>query len=83
MIKPNIDEYRCKIDDLDQEIMSLLSQRFDYSQKIGQMKKRESMKILNNSREEQIINKTKNFENSKAIRNIYDKILEQSKELQR
>ena len=74
---------RTEIDNIDQQLMLLLSKRFDLSIEIGDIKKQENIQVLDGNREQIILDKVSNFSHSPQIKEIYKTIMEQSKSLQR
>ncbi|KAF0092466.1 MAG: hypothetical protein FD141_650 [Fusobacteria bacterium] len=52
-----LDEKRKKIDELDQELVRLITERLEVATEIGFFKKEKGMKILDRSREEEVIQK--------------------------
>jgi len=80
-----IDELRKNIDEIDNEIIKLLDKRFDVAKAIGEEKKKISKQVLDQSREQAILDKVDKLssdEHSKYIQEIYKKIMEQSREYQ-
>jgi len=80
-----IDELRKNIDEIDNEIIKLLDKRFDVANAIGEEKKKISKQVLDQSREQAILDKVDKLssdEHSKYIQEIYKKIMEQSREYQ-
>jgi chorismate mutase len=78
-----INELRHKIDQIDQEIMSLLDQRFTIAKEIGRVKRQENKVVLDQNRENIILELTSNFSHSPQIKEIYITIMNESKALQR
>ncbi|MBN2604442.1 MAG: chorismate mutase [Bacilli bacterium] len=75
--------HRDRIDKIDNEIMSLLEERFDLSMIIGQIKSKNQQEVLDRNREEKILLKTANYKHKSQIQNVYQNIFIQSKSLQR
>ncbi len=76
---------REQIDQLDAEIVKLLNRRLDIASKIGAHKKDCNLAILDNAREQTVLEKIKLSTSSdkyKYISEIYRTIFEVSKELQ-
>lgn len=77
---------RGKIDRLDKEIIALLEQRMDVVTKIAAIKKQTNQKVLDSSREEQVIKKIetylKNKDYQEAIEETYQGIMDASKKYQ-
>lgn len=76
-------KYRQKIDLLDQDIMSLINERFIVIKKIKEYKTQNNLPVLNQSREDEILDKTSKFLYHDSIKAIYQTILKESKEFQR
>ena len=78
----NIEQLRREIDAIDRELIFLLDKRFNITNNIGIAKKKENIKVLNTSREQIVLDKTKIADNHIAIYNVYLEILKISKEQQ-
>lgn len=74
---------RNEIDLLDDQIMKLLERRFTCALEIGHLKKASSAQVLDQKREEIILNKINSFSHNQAIYQVYLTLLETSKNLQR
>lgn len=55
-----IKEHRKQIDEIDNQILELLKERFEISKKIGKYKKQNNLPIRNKKREKQLLEKNKN-----------------------
>lgn len=81
-------ELRQQFNEIDQQIIDLIAQRCELSAKIGQYKKAHNKEIVDQSRENEIIQslvnlaKKKNL-NSLFITHLYQIILEESKAIQK
>jgi chorismate mutase len=87
-IEKKIDQYRQKIDHLDNQIIEILVKRCRYSKKIGEYKKRGNMQIFQKKRETQAIKLRinegeKKGLNNKFIKNIFQKIFSYSRSVQK
>ena len=78
-----IDELRTKIDQIDTEIMNLLDKRYSLTTKIGEIKRLNKTAVLDSNREDLIIEKTSKYSHSPQIKQVYQTIMKESKELQR
>ncbi len=78
-----IGKLRNEIDIIDSTIMNLLETRFLIAKKIGLIKQRENITVLDTNREETILRKTTNYSHSPQIKNIYITIMNESKNIQR
>ncbi|MFC0234261.1 chorismate mutase [Vagococcus entomophilus] len=82
-----LENERRKIDQLDQEIIRLLEQRFDTVQTIAKVKKEQSIPILDESREQIILEKVASYVTNKsyvsAIQTIYQEMMSSSRAYQK
>ena len=78
-----IEDLRLLINELDNNIMSMLDKRFDLSLEIGKIKAHAKTNVLDTKRENIILNKTSKYSHSPEIGVIYKIIMEESKSLQR
>ena len=87
MNKKVIKELRNSIDKVDDQIFDLILKRFDYVEKIGNIKKEMDMPVDDKAREEIIIErlseKLSTKINYKEIKKIIDPIISISKDIQR
>ena len=87
MTKDNINKIRSQIDHIDDKIISLVVERLQKAQKIGDIKKELKLPVNDKEREDIIINrlieKTKNQLNANQIKQILKPIINISKDLQR
>tara|TARA_B100000519_G_C14228376_1_gene431111 strand:+ start:636 stop:908 length:273 start_codon:yes stop_codon:yes gene_type:complete len=87
MNKKVIKELRNSIDKVDDQIFDLILKRFDYVEKIGNIKKEMNMPVDDKAREEIIIErlseKLSTKINYKEIKKIIDPIISISKDIQR
>lgn len=80
-----INELRGKIDNIDNQIIELLDERFDVAKAIGEEKKKNNIQVLDSKREQVILDKVDlkaSKEHAEYIKQIYIKIMEESKEYQ-
>ena len=78
-----IDDLRLLIDELDNNIMSMLDKRFNLSNEIGNIKAHAKTAVLDTKRETTILDKISKYSHSKEIGVVYKIIMEESKSLQR
>lgn len=78
-----INRVRKEIDSLDNEIMTLLDERFNKTTLIGKLKKESNTNVLDQNREQIIFDKTTKYSHSPELKNIYNTIMNESKKLQR
>ena len=87
MTKDNINKIRSQIDHIDDKIISLILERLQKAQKIGEIKKTLKLPVYDKEREDIIINrllkKTRNKLNANQIKQILKPIINISKDLQR
>ncbi len=80
----NIEELRLKIDEIDQQIIELLEQRYRVVTKIGELKKQDKLTIDDLKREQIIMDKitkqTTSFE--QEIMKVYQEIIKNAKDIQ-
>lgn len=74
---------RTRIDEIDNEIMSLLSERYEISDEIGTIKSSSKVDVLDTKREEYVLNKTKKHSHSSQLELVYRTIMNESKNIQR
>ena len=81
-----LDNYRKEIDTIDKELIALFEKRMDISAKVGDYKKKNSLPIFNEKREEEVIEKNiiklnnKNY--SSLAQSFFKNIMELSRLLQ-
>ncbi len=78
-----LEELRILINEIDDEIMSLLDKRFSLSIEVGKVKSISNTSVLDTKREDYILDKTSNYSHSPQVDTVYKKIMEESKFLQR
>ena len=78
-----LEKLRVKINEIDDEIMSLLDKRFNLSIEVGKVKSISNTSVLDTKREDYILDKTSKYSHSPEIDIVYKKIMEKSKSLQR
>ena len=82
----NLDILRMEIDVIDKEIANLLEKRLDIAKQIGVIKTRKGVPILDEKREEKVVEHIlENIRNSSlapAMMRIYEKIMDESKQVQ-
>ncbi len=88
MLKSNLDFLRLKIDEVDEEIISLLFKRMEIVAEIDKYKKAKNIPIDDKKREDEKIQIVKNLANLKNLNeditaDIFKEIINMSKEYQR
>ncbi|PAT02654.1 hypothetical protein CI105_01465 [Candidatus Izimaplasma bacterium ZiA1] len=78
-----IDNLRQQIDILDDSIMKLLNTRFDVTTEIGKIKSINNINIINQNREDFILNKSSKYSHFPSIIKVYNTIFIESKKLQK
>lgn len=86
-MKESIENLRNEINNIDDQILFLISKRFEISKLIGKIKAKNNIPIFQKNRELFIMNKIKIQSekyklNEKIFKKIYEVILKQSSELQ-
>ena len=81
-----IDLLRIEIDDIDQELTKLLERRLNVAEKIAEYKKEQDLPILDESREEVVIQKNidrlNNPDYADKVREFYINLMDISKSVQ-
>lgn len=79
-----LEQYRAQIDELDQQIITLLDARFTVTKQVGLYKQEQQLPILNEAREQLIISaiKEQNLNNSEQVCQVYRALLDISKHQQ-
>ena len=85
-----LDTFRTEINDIDEELISLLIKRMKISIKVGEYKKQNKLEILNSNRENEVIKRLnlvakKDKElilDDELIKNLWKIIMDYSKKLQ-
>lgn len=75
-------DLREKIDNIDQELMELLNERFKITKQIGLYKQINNLNVFDKTREEEILNKTSKYLYDEDIKQIYKTIFNQNKKYQ-
>ncbi len=80
-----LDKYRTEIDQIDNQILNLLDERFELTKQVGEYKKEHNIEVLNSNREQIIINKIKelNLMHEEEVINVYISLMNISKDQQR
>lgn len=82
----NIDEVRCRIDSIDDELLRLFNERARLAVQIGELKKALELPIHIPSREEQILMRVQRDNpgplSPEAIARLYQQLIEESRNLE-
>lgn len=78
---------RKDINDIDNKLMELLISRLEVVEKVGELKKKHNMEVLDKKRENAIFKKIeslygKESDETKFLTQVYDKVMEESKKKQ-
>ena len=80
----DVEALRKKIDQIDRSVARLLMLRIETVRKIGKIKKTNNAPALDRKREAQVINNVKkSSQNNKFIADIYRRIIEYSRKIQK
>lgn len=78
-----LDKLRKEIDSIDNQLMDLLNKRYELTNQIGKIKQNDEIEITNKDREEEILVKSLDYKNQKAIEKVYKEIMNVSKDMQK
>ena len=80
----NLEQIRLHIDKIDDEILSLILKRIEYSKLIAKIKLKENLSICDKQREKEILKRLQNLSNKnfRYISPIFSEILISSKRIQ-
>ncbi len=83
---PELEEYRKKIDEIDEQLIQLLSQRQEVAMTVGRIKKEKGLEVFDPVREEKIIRqltmKDHGALSKEAVKHIYYEIMSASRAVQ-
>jgi len=83
---PEIEDWRCRIDSLEDQIIALLNERASYAAEIGKIKRNHSLPVLDANREQEILDrvgaKSRGPLSAQAIRNIFSVIMAETRLLE-
>ena len=86
-MRQNLTELRNKIDEIDREIVELLNKRALYSKKVGEIKKKNNIEIIDFSREKEVFNKILKYSDKiipdEDLKSIYREIIASSRKIQK
>lgn len=82
-IPKEILKLREKINKIDGALFLLLDKRLEIVEAVGEIKRRRDLPVLDSSREKEILEKLPRTRNSLFIKNIFKKIFEQSRNIQK
>jgi chorismate mutase len=77
-----MNDNRHKIDYLDEQIMTLLNQRFQIVKEIGRFKQQQGLPIANRERELAVLSKADSYLYDQEIKMVYETLFQESRNLQ-
>lgn len=82
-----IDKWRRRIDDVDEELMKLLKKRTEYAIEIGKIKALEQIAIYDPDREAEVIERVQQHAGANldaaAIRRLFERIIDETRRAER
>jgi chorismate mutase len=78
-----INKLREEIDKIDDQIMSLLEERYNKTLEIGNLKQLHKTPVLDTNREKTILNKISKYSHFPQIESVYITIMEESRKAQK
>ena len=82
----NIEDWRNRIDELNDELIALLNKRASYATEIGKIKKEKGLPVFDASREDAILEKvstlTKGPLSPESIKNIFRVIMQETRKVE-
>ena len=83
----NIEDWRNKIDEIDQKLVELLNERAHYADEIGKIKELLGLEAYSPKREQEVIENilkhNKGPLNNLALRRLFERIIDESRKLER
>lgn len=87
LVMSSIDEWRIKIDDVDEELVELLNMRARYADEIGKIKEQLGLEAYSPERErevlENVLGSNKGPLSDAALRRLFERIIDESRRLER
>ncbi len=71
----NLDELRSKINEIDENILALFEERMHIAKQIGMYKKEHNLPVLDQSREDALLNLMKSKVKDQELLNLYEAFL--------
>ncbi|MCQ2108058.1 MAG: chorismate mutase [Fibrobacter sp.] len=82
----SIEDWRIRIDELNEELIALLNKRAGYATEIGKLKKEQGLPVFDASREQFILEKVGSMTNgplsSDSIKRIFQVIMEETRKVE-
>lgn len=86
-MEKEIDDWRLKIDEIDEKLVELFNRRAEYASEIGNIKKKLGIRIYSPDRENQIFNHVQSRNPgplpNEAIRRLFERIIDETRRLER
>jgi len=83
----NIDDWRIKIDEIDQKLVELLNERAHYADEIGKIKEQLGLEAYSPKREKEVLENILKYNkgplNNLALRRLFERIIDESRKLER
>jgi chorismate mutase len=83
----NIDDWRDKIDEIDQKLVELLNERARHADEIGKIKEQLGLEAYSPKREQEVLTNilkhNKGPLNNLALRRLFERIIDESRKLER
>jgi chorismate mutase-like protein len=83
----SIDEWRAKIDDVDNKLVDLLNERARYADEIGKIKEQLGLEAYSPQREQEVLRNVlgsnKGPLSDAALRRLFERIIDESRKLER
>lgn len=83
----DISDWRSKIDELDLQLLQMLSERAKCAIEIGKIKRKRNMRVYDPKREEQIIQMALEHNNGpldgEGVRRLFERIIDESRRIER
>ena len=81
-----IEDWRIRIDELNDEIISLLNKRATYATEIGKIKKQQGLPVFDSAREDSVLEKvatlTKGPLTPESVKNIFKVIMQETRKVE-
>ena len=86
-MEKEIDDWRLKIDEIDEKLVELFNRRADFASEIGTIKKKLGIPVYSPERENQIFNHVQSRNpgplSNAAIRRLFERIIDETRRLER
>jgi chorismate mutase len=83
----DIDNWRIKIDEIDQKLVELLNKRARYADEIGKIKEKMGLEAYSPKREKEVLDNIMKHNpgplNDLALRRLFERIIDESRKLER